>query len=409
MACNRDALSYILRVEPANQMRFERLRNVEALVCWEWRGLVKTLRVDRQWLKAFLVEAESYCTVLVPELQWSRDYKTLIQYGLWEYRSHTEAFAASIDALFRLLEGGYTLATLAVDAFKLVDCGVFEAIAETMRACCAAPVFDGEVRLAVACVQFLEYMFKEMDTDSKYRARRSQVCQAVACMVQRHSSVTRLQEHAFEILSLGKKRLGVARGAVAAIAALRFHMDDPQAIDSVALWHKGLDLLYEISVTRNGPTPITDIQREIMADGGLDVLLRVLRLPRPGPDVYTIKQSRFFLNQYRVLMVLGQLAGCLDAATTQAIVDADGIALIVAVMLSTPTGDEEHSNVRNMQAAGCFALDFIGWADTALQQRIIDAGGVPAVEAAMRIKVHRTKHNNRLLYKHGRRLLRRLR
>lgn len=401
MKCGRDVLSTIMRSEPASQARFERLRNVEALVCWEWRFVARAMRIDSSWLAAFVAEAERYRLKVVPSLKEDRDYVALIQQGLQEYRSHATAVVATLGALRLLLMGGYTIDKKAVPARKLVKRGVLEIIAETMRACYAVPVFDAEERLAVACIEFLEYMFNVIQRKDRRRARDSGVCEAVACIVQRHPVCPRFQGLAFEMLVLGNKKLGVATGATAVIAALQFH--SPQTSRTMALWRTGLILLCEISGTRDVPTEITDVQVEILVAGGIDVLMHVLRMPRPCPEATPFQLERFFVNQYRVCMILGHLAGGLYADVTQEIVDADGIALIVAAMLGTPAGNNECCIARDVHAAGCFALGYIGWVDTALQQRIVDAGGLPAVKAATRITAHP------MCTEHGERLLRRLR
>ena len=66
-----------------------------------------------------------------------------------------------------------------------------------------------------------------------------------------------------------------------------------------------------------------------------------------------------------------------DLARLQAVVDAGGVAAVVAAMGRHPADAE-------VLRRGCGALQNLAYGDVARMQAVVDAGGVAAVRAAMR-------------------------
>ena len=360
MSLNADAMQIIMPFTEPDEHGFWRLRTILCWVSKSWRLAALHTFASAAWHAPYDKRALDF-RLSVPALRKCGDWSAILV-GLRTFRSRASAQEVALDALRRMAETGSV-------ARQMIDAGVFEAVVSALRASGNPSLHNSKnicSRLR-GCVRLVILLLDNVLRGGVERAAAAGVYEILPLIMQQNPTHSSLHLESLEVLQRGSAHVGAA-----GINAVKTVMLVKHKHELVAgrIWLVGMSLLCTMSAVEH---------THVVHAGGVELALQALRLRLA--DTKRPRSTQVYSHvQIRACELLGRLAGGgvgTDDQVTQIIADGGGITLIVALMLDAPRLDAL------TQQAGCVALGCIGHSDTVLQQRIVDAGGIAALERAV--------------------------
>ena len=384
-------------------------RTVVAPVCRAWYVAATRLGNNATWMAPYIALATAWMTGGCEAARDAGDACELLR-GVDRFRSCTAVLRVSLTALHDKLENA-SLDT----CDEVVDAGAFASIAWALR----VPVKceDIELRIRSMCIHLLLVLV----TDENVHIARQHglVALTLDCVHQyahrlydcSHGYARRLNMLVY-CLQLVERIVDVA-GATDAVKAWLVDgvTDAMQAAagnqnqnsnvrrSAMEIWCQSIRLLRLLL------TPASEDPRRLVADcewpsgtsavharlaGGRGVRLVVLAIGQPTRNIYggnsvterAESRESYAETQENAATVLGQLASPARGNATQTIVASGGIGRLLTLMRSTPAVD--HSGTQEKCVVALWCICNSENACPTFVQRALDAGGVAAVERAIR-------------------------